>query len=481
MSQRASEMHTGCCFCRRDFLKSAGVVAGLGSLVSAGALLPGAEPKRPAKAKVLGAFLYPPSQRLRAAGYFSWPGSSFDAEGHHRQYAKRIEQMARELDMDIQLEAQSLDSDESVAACAARVERERPDGLLLIPLKKGHWPKLVRIIDQTAVPAVVLATLGVLLVDHINQLHRRPGVYLISAMDDLGSVREGMTMIRAARRMHDSVLIRLAGAESGEATVPHLGTTVRNVPLTRFYDIYRNTKVDERVERLAAAYRKGAKEIVEPTEQDIVQAARAYFALKQIVEQERADAIMMDCLPGLRKPRKHVPPCMGFMSLRDEGIPAGCQADLNATLTLMLVQYLFGRPGFQQNAAMNTTENLFFGAHCTAPSKMLGPAGPAEPYILRTHCEAGWGCVPQVLFKPGQELTMALYLSGKEPRMLIYSGKVVRCYPKAPGGCRSNIEMTINEVDDVCDVKGMHQAIFYGNYARQLRHFCQLYRIEHLS
>ncbi|MHC4461637.1 MAG: hypothetical protein ACYS6W_04965 [Planctomycetota bacterium] len=38
--------------------------------------------------------------------------------------------------------------------------------------------------------------------------------------------------------------------------------------------------------------------------------------------------------------------------------------------------------------------------------------------------------------------------------------------------------MTINEVDDVCDVKGMHQVIFYGNYARQLRTFCQLYGIE---
>jgi hypothetical protein len=46
------------------------------------------------------------------------------------------------------------------------------------------------------------------------------------------------------------------------------------------------------------------------------------------------------------------------------------------------------------------------------------------------------------------------------------------------GGCRTNIEMTINEVDDVCDVKGMHQIIFYGNYARQLRIFCQLYGIK---
>jgi len=33
-------------------------------------------------------------------------------------------------------------------------------------------------------------------------------------------------------------------------------------------------------------------------------------------------------------------------------------------------------------------------------------------------------------------------------------------------------------VSDVCDVKGMHQIIFYGNHGRQLRAFCQLHGIE---
>jgi L-fucose isomerase-like protein len=110
---------------------------------------------------------------------------------------------------------------------------------------------------------------------------------------------------------------------------------------------------------------------------------------------------MMDCLPGLRKPHKHPPPCMGFMCLRDEGIPAGCQADLNATLTLMLVQQLFGRPGFQQNSSMETENNHYFGAHCTCPSKLSGRDGPSQPYILMSHAEAGWGCVPRVLWPVG--------------------------------------------------------------------------------
>lgn len=135
---------------------------------------------------------------------------------------------------------------------------------------------------------------------------------------------------------------------------------------------------DPKVIKLAEAYERNAKKIVQPTRSDIIEAAKSYFVLKKMIADEKADAAMMQCLPGLGKPHKHVPPCMGFMSLRDEGIPTGCQADLDATLTLMLIQQLFGKPGFQQNASVETEKNLYFGAHCTSPSKMNGPDGPAD-------------------------------------------------------------------------------------------------------
>jgi L-fucose isomerase-like protein len=381
--------------------------------------------------------------------------------------------------MRISLDEKPLDEAESVTRFINEVKRSRPDGLLLILFKKGHWPHITRIVEETKIPTVVLATLGILLVDHINQLHRKPGAYLINSLDNLDAVEEGMKMIRTARWMKDARIVNIGGSRTGETTVPHLETRVRTVPHVNFYEEFKRTKATDEVKELADAYLKNAKEVIQPTEADILDAAKAYFVLKRIIETEDADAVMMDCLPGLRRPHKHCPPCMGFMSLRDEGIAAGCQADLNATLTLMLVQELFDKPGFQQNASMETEKNLYFGAHCTCASKLSGTSGPSEPYILMSHAEAGWGCVPRVLWRPGQEVTMAQYRSGETPRMHVYSGKVIGC-PSIPptGGCRTNVEMTINEVDDVCDVKGMHQVIFYGNYARQLRTFCQLYGIE---
>ena len=76
-----------------------------------------------------------------------------------------------------------------------------------------------------------------------------------------------------------------------------------------------------------------------------------------------------------------------------------------------------------------------------------------RPYILRSRNEAGWGRVPQVLFLAGQPLTMALYHSAETPQMWIYSEEVIRCYPKGAGGCRTNVAMTINELDGPRDVR----------------------------
>jgi len=469
---------------RREFLQTVGTTAA-GVSVSSKKLLAAGGPfakasgrqKRPAT--VRGAFIYPPTETLRRAGYYSWPGSAFDAEGRQKQYTKVINRIERDLGMRISMDEKPLDDAASVARFINEVKQSKPDGLLLIPFKKGHWGHVTRIIEEVGIPTVVLATLGILLVDHINQLHQKSGVYLINSLDNLNAVKDGMNMIKTAHWMKESRIINIAGSEPKEKIVPHLGTQVRTIPHQRFYDEFKRTKTTDAVRKLAFAYSNNAKNVVQPTKTDVFDAAKTYFVLKQLIEAEKADAVMMDCLPGLKKPHKHVPPCMGFMSLRDEGIAAGCQSDLSATLTLMLVQQLFDRPGFQQNASMETEKNHYFGAHCTCASKLNGTALAPEPYILMSHCEAGWGCVPRVLWKAERDVTMAQYVPGETPQMIIYSGKVVGC-PKIPqtGGCRTNIEMTINEVDDVCDVKGMHQVIFYDNYAKQLRTFCQLYGID---
>lgn len=469
--EKASEMS------RRKFLQAVGATAGgiaiSSNSVMAAALAKGKTGQQKGITTVRGAFVYPASEKLRG-GWWSWPGIDFDAEGRQKQYMRRIKGMQQNLAMRISMDEKPLDAKATVTQFINEVKQSKPDGLLLIPFKHSHFGHIDSILKEVKIPTVILLSLGV---KHgpVNQ-YRRPGVYLISSLDNLDAVEYGMRMIRTARWMKESRIISVAGsAEPKEQIVPHLGTKVRVVPIKRFVDEVKGIEITDEVEQLARAFIKNAKKILEPAEPEIITAARVHFAIKRILETEKGDAVMMDCLR-----RGELIPCMSFMTFRDEGIAAGCENDLNATLTLMLVQQLFDRPGFQHNPGFETEKNHYFAAHCTSASKLFGTTKPAEPYLLRNFAHTNDPtCVPQVLWREGKEVTMAHYLSGETPRMLVYSGKVVKSYAMPPvGGCRTNVEITVNELENADDVKGHHNVLFYGNYAKQLRIFCQLYGID---
>ncbi len=479
--------HTTTRLSRRMFLQAMGGTAttlSLGTHHWLGGLAlaqPAGQAKRPAVVRA--AFLYPPTESLRKAGYYSWPGSSFDAEGRQVQYTGRLRALEAKLGIRVAPEQRPLDEEGAVAQFIRQVKAEPPDALFLVPLKKGHWPHVTRIVEETKLPTVVLGPLGVLLAVQVRELHHKPGVYMINSLDNFDAVEQGLRMVRTASWMEQACILNIAKSAAADRRVPHLGTKVRTVANTEYIDEFKRTGATEEVKELAARYKSGATRILQPNDEDVFDAARASVALRRVVEAAKVDAVMMDCLPGLQYPHQHVPPCMGFMDSRDRGMPAGCESDLDATLTMMLLQYLFERPGFQHNPTVETERNHYFCAHCTSATRMKGLDAPAEPYVLMNHAEAGWGCVPRVLFSPGQDVTITKYLSVKadseKAQMLVYSGQIVGC-PSVPqaGGCRTNAETTINELQDVTELKGHHLIMVYGNHAKALGRFCQMYSVE---
>ena len=480
-----------CGCCRRDFLGVVGAAAGgiairYTSVVAADQTASTAA-ARHEPATVRAAFLYPPSATLREPGaWWSWPGNDFDAEGRQKQYTKGLKEIEQKLAMRILVDDTPLYTQEHLTSFINAVKQSKPDGLLLIPFHNPTFRYIDRVLEGVAgagsgeaktaepgIPTVVFSTLGV----HHGSVKRyqRPGVCFIQTLDDLEAVEYGMRMIKTAWQMKHSRIISVAGTgEVSEATVPGLGSTVRRVPLARFTEEVNRTEVTDAVRELAKTFADNAKAILEPAEPETTTAAKVHFACKRLLEAEQGDAIMIDCLR-----RGEYMPCMSFMTLRDEGIPAGCENDVSATLTLMLVQHLFDRPGFQANPCYDTERNHFFASHCTSASKLFGTTGPQEPYLLRNYAHTNDPtCVPQVLWREGEEVTMAHYLPGAEPQMLVYTGTVAKWYEMPPvGGCRTNVAFTVNEHEDVCDVQGHHNVIFYGNYGRQLRRFAQLYNI----
>lgn len=455
----------------------AGALA-LGSSAAFAPTLSHASTIKKGTAVVKAAFIYTPSKDLHGK-WWSWPGNDFDAEGRHKEYKKGIEKIEQDLGMEVSVPETPLYDDQGINGFIEDVKRSQPDGVLLIPLFNWHFNYIDKVVNSVAaddvvgIPTIIFSCLGV----HHGSIkkYQKKNVDIIQSLDNMDALEYAMRMIKTRRLMRESRIISVAGRESRKETVPFWGTEVVGVPIPQFVAEVERTEITDDVRKLARAFVRNAKKTMEPKEEEILTAAKVHFADKRILGEHGGDAIMMDCLH-----RGEYQPCMSFMTLRDEGIPAGCENDLSATLTLMLAQYLFNRPGFQHNPCYETEANHYFASHCTSASKLFGIDKPSEPYLLRNFAHTNDPtCVPQVLWREGEDVTMAHCVEGDPPTMLVYSGEVVKWYDMPPvGGCRTNVEITINELDDACDVRGHHNVLFYGDFARDLRRFARLYGIQ---
>jgi L-fucose isomerase-like protein len=192
-------------------------------------------------------------------------------------------------------------------------------------------------------------------------------------------------------------------ARSPDQVKERLGADVVAIEEEAFSDMIAAAE-DDAVRAEINSWTKNAKEIVEPDGEDIQKAARVSIALQNLMERERAQGLAVGtCMGWLPKGF----PCLGFARLRDSGIPAACEGDMDSLLTMMLFQYLIDRPGFQGNATFDTARNALWTAHCTAPLKMDGPDGKEAPYLLRGRTRYSARRARSSKFRPSRSTVVA--------------------------------------------------------------------------
>jgi L-fucose isomerase-like protein len=259
-----------------------------------------------------------------------------------------------------------------------------------------------------------------------------------------------------------------------------IGTTLHYVPESRFIDEANKVRISDEIQAMADYYTRSAKKIVEPSPQDVLDAAKNYIVCRRLMAAEDCHGFSMDCLGPVGR-RKIKPPCLAFSRLRDEGGLGTCEADWNAAISTRLTNLLFDRPGFMQDPAPNTANNTLNGAHCTCATKLDGFDKPAAPFILRSHSESNIGVAMQVLWRIGQEVTVMKF-EGPE-KIILGTGRVLRNIDTPPsGGCRTSVELEMNDMADTRDTKGFHQLFIYGNLENEFKAYCQLagIKVEHI-
>jgi len=269
-------------------------------------------------------------------------------------------------------------------------------------------------------------------------------------------------------------------AKSPDQVKKRLGADVVAVE-EKLFDEMISKADDKAVREEIDRWTKEAKQIIEPNAKDIRKAAQVSVALQNLMAQQRADGLAVGtCMGWLSKGF----PCLGFARLRDNGIPAACEGDMDSLLTMLLFEYAFDRPGFQGNATFDIARNALWTAHCTAALKMDGRDGKEAPYLLRGHSEVGGsGCVPEVQYRIGQTITRTKLIN--LDTILASTGDIIEVPEKAVHGCRTQ---TVTKVRDAAKMAAnwssvlqtedamtlLHRVVFYGDHLDSIYHIARL-------
>ncbi len=246
----------------------------------------------------------------------------------------------------------------------------------------------------------------------------------------------------------------------------HYGIATVDINLQRLIDGIKTVAPTE-AEKVAQSMLKNAKDIVEPTNADLVEAAKAYLAIKRICQEERLDALTIRCFDIVKT--CGTTSCLALALLNDEGIVAGCEGDMQTLMSMYLAKRLCGEVAFMANPSNLTNETSML-AHCTIPLSMC------DETIVRSHFESGIGVAIQGLL-PLTDYTLFKWGGPKLDRYFVTEAQAVET-PYSNHFCRTQITFNVNLKPYLLQHSiGNHHVIIRGQHADEIKAFMQAHGV----
>ena len=228
------------------------------------------------------------------------------------------------------------------------------------------------------------------------------------------------------------------------------------------------TVAQSEAEEVAQAMVKRAKGVVEPSDSDMLEAAKAYLVIKKICQEERLDAMTIRCFDIVKA--CGTTSCLALALLNDEGIVAGCEGDMQTLLSMLLAKRLCGEVAFMANPSQLTDQSSML-AHCTIPLTMC------DETIVRSHFESGIGVAIQGLL-PLTDYTLFKWGGTKLDRYFVVEAQAVAT-PYSNHFCRTQITLNVNLKPYLLQHSiGNHHVIIRGRHADEIRKFMQAHGVS---
>ncbi len=119
-----------------------------------------------------------------------------------------------------------------------------------------------------------------------------------------------------------------------------LGTRVRHIETNEFYRCFDRCSEKE-VTKGLERWRADFAEVLGPTDEHLMDATRAYLALRDLCEREDANGLTVNC--GRFTEERPVVPCLAFARLIDEGVMCACEGDITAMLSSLMIHAVSGQ------------------------------------------------------------------------------------------------------------------------------------------
>lgn len=200
--------------------------------------------------------------------------------------------------------------------------------------------------------------------------------------------------------------------------------------------------------------------------EEIEKAARLYVAMKDIIEEQAADAATIVCSPWIRS-ADHACPCVALTLLQEDGIPAACQGDIDALLTMILFKRASGRTSFM-GGAIKARGHLGVN-HCVLSRQILGPTATRQPYYLSDYHGRKNSPTLHTIISKGSLVTVAR-LSRNLENLILTSGKVID-HLDLKDRCRNTVVIEVEDRLKVLKaVKGIqqHLVVAWGNLKKPM-------------
>ncbi|HVN75898.1 MAG TPA: hypothetical protein VMT19_06250 [Thermoanaerobaculaceae bacterium] len=361
----------------------------------------------------------------------------------------------------------------------ARRESDPSDALLIVTGGTEHLA--LAAVERARGPVTLLAhtelnslPAALEILGRLRQVGRSGRIYLLAEADD-GALARLARQLEVRRRLESARLGRIgvpsdwlvASVPSPELVRSAWGPAVVDVPMEEVLEALRGADAGEAT-RVAKAAVAGADAVREPSPSDVQAAARVAVALRSVARAHRLDACTVRCFDlvtgaGARG-------CLALSWMLDDGVVAGCEGDVPATLTLLWMQLTSGRPGFMANPQdLDPRTGILWLAHCTIARRLV------SRYSLRSHFESSLGvgiqgevpAGPVTVARVGGADLRSLFASDGE---VLESGDVATC-------CRTQVRVRLETgARDLLERPlGNHHVLTPGHWADELRAYHELF------